>query len=133
MTTFLFAWSWLAVCSTDTKPQTDKFLQSPPPRVTLTKQSLHALYAASTKHWSAKESEAFVRIVLRESSGNTYCTTSRSSSAGLFGFIRSTMRSHGVTLRSPLVEQARAFESYCTRRYGSISGAWKHHLSRFWY
>ena len=111
----------------------DMFTQSPPPRVTLSKQHLHTLYARSTKHWSAKESECFVRIVIRESSGNTYCTTSRSSSCGLFGFLQGTMKAHKVSLRSPLVEQARAFSDYCHRRYGSIEGAWRHHLGRHWY
>lgn len=101
------------------------------------KKDLHTLYAKTCSKydlkWSPSESEAFVKIVLKESGGDPKATTSRSSSAGLFGFLRGTRRAYRVTLSHPHEEQAYAFVLYCQRRYGSILGAYRHHRRNSWY
>lgn len=102
-----------------------------------TKPELHKLYAETcTKYgykWSKPESEAYVKIVWKESTGNPNCTTSRSSSAGLYGFLRGTRKAYKVSLRDPHVVQSRAFIQYCIRRYGSMTKALAHHRKKGYY
>lgn len=100
-------------------------------------RKMHKLYSDTCKKygfkWSAAESEAFVRIVMKESGGNPNATTSRSSSAGLFGFLKSTRKKYGVSLSDPLEKQAQAFVRYCHDRYGSIERALDFHRNHRWY
>lgn len=102
-----------------------------------TKPQLHKLYAETCAKygytWSQSESEAYVKIVWKESTGNPNCTTSRSSSAGLYGFLRGTRKAYGVSLSDPHVRQSKAFLEYCRKRYGSVSQALSFHRRRGYY
>lgn len=101
------------------------------------RQALHRLYAETCSlysiRWSKAESEAFVKVVWKESRGNPGMRNSRSSSAGLFGFLRGTRQQYQVKLTDTHHFQAEKFLLYCQRRYGSVQGAMAHHRKRGWY
>ncbi len=104
---------------------------------TLSRAELAAEVRAALPKLPAKEVEAAVWIIWRESGGRTTAKNPRSSSHGLNGFLRSTWRNvtsrsgirHGLDPKSQIL----AMHHYVTRRYGSFTRAKAHHVARRWY
>lgn len=106
-------------------------------RAKLTKAQLAAEVRAALPQLPAKEVDAAVWIIWRESGGRTTAKNPRSSSHGLNGFISrswvSMTKRHGIKHSLEPRAQILALYHYCKDRYGSMTAARSLHRKRGWY
>ena len=72
-------------------------------------------------------------IEQKESKGDHLAQNKHSTAFGRFQFLDSTWASVGCVKTSDPVEQERCAIKYMEQRYGSIEGAYQHHLRHNWY